>query len=125
MAVFILMGCSGYMYGYTERRAMHRYLMVNEVNENFGFKRMKYNMGYNSSLKGFVKEHGLPDFILEYKNEQRRNGIKMFYVKKDIVYAFEYRTWTPDSLYLKEHRPLTEYEKSTYEELIRTHNKAN
>ena len=120
MASLILTGCSAYMYGYTMVSSMDRYLLVDEATKSLGFKRMEYNMAYNSSLKGFVKEHGLPDFIFEYKNEKGRNGIKMCYVKKDIVYVYGYRSWSSDSLYLKEHRPLTEYEKLTYEELIKT-----
>ena len=123
MALFILTGCSSYMLGYTEMRAMDRYLSVNKSTESFGFKRMKYNMGYNSSLKGFIEEHGLPDFIFEYKNKKGRNGIKMFYVKKDIAYVFESQSWMSNSLDLKEHRPLTEYEKLTYEELIKNNNR--
>jgi lipopolysaccharide export LptBFGC system permease protein LptF len=117
MIVFILTGCASYMHGYTERKAMDRYLLVNEATESFGYKRMQYNMGYNRSLKGFIEEHGLPDFIFEYKNKKDRGGIKMFYAEKDIVYVYESHSWVANSLYLKKHRPLTDYEKATYEEI--------
>ena len=114
---FLIQGCASYMHGYTKRSAMNRYLLVDEAAENFGFKRMEYNLGYNRSLKGFVENHGLPDFIYEYENEEGRESIKMFYVEKDIVYIFESQSWLANSLYLKEFRPLTKYEKDTYEEL--------
>lgn len=120
LLVSILTGCSSIMLGYTMPRAMHTYLLVDEATESFGFKRMKYNIGYNANglLKGFVKEHELPEMIFEYENEKGRNGIKMYYVKKDIVYVFEYKNWKPTSLYLKESRPLDKYEKLTYEVLM-------
>ncbi len=123
MIVFILMGCASYMHGYTKRTAMDRYLIVNEATESFGFKRMKYNMGYNRSLKGFIEKNGLPDFIFEYENKKGREAIKMFYVEKDTVYIYESQSWTANSLYLKDYRKLNEYEKATYEELKKNHNK--
>ena len=70
LTVTILGGCAGFKYGYTKNRAIDSYLLVDEATESFGFKRMKLNQGYNSSLKGFIKEHGLPDFIYEYENEK-------------------------------------------------------
>ena len=78
---------------------------------------MEYNLGYNSSLKGFVEQNGYPDFIYEYQNEEGRDSIRMYYVNKDIVYIYESNSWMADSLFLKEHRPLTDYEKATYKEL--------
>ncbi len=117
---FILTGCSSFMYGYTMRDAMYKYLYVDEATENLGFKRLKYSMGTNFGgiLKDFVKEHGLPEMIFEYKDEKGRNGIRMYYVKKDIVYVFEHKNWMSSSLYVKGHRPLDGYEKLTYEVLI-------
>jgi len=115
--LFLFQGCSIYMHGYTKRSAMNRYLLVDANTNNFGFERMEYNLGYNRSLKGFVDNHGLPDFIYEYVNEEGRESIKMFYVEKDIVYIYESQSWLADSLFLKEQRPLTKYEKDTYEEL--------
>jgi hypothetical protein len=120
IAGFILTGCSSFMLGYTMRRAMHTYLLVDEATENFGFKRMKYNISHNANglLKRFVKEHGLPQMIFEYENEKGRKGIKMYYVRKDIIYVFEYKNLNSYSLYQKESRSLDEYEKLMYEVLI-------
>ena len=117
LMVFVMQGCAAYMHGYTKREAMERYLLVDKESQNFGYKRMEYNLGYNRSLQGFVEKHGLPDFIYEYKNEKERESIKMFYVEKDIVYIYESQSWMADSLFLKEHRPLTDYEKATFKEL--------
>jgi len=114
---FLVQGCASAMYGYTQRKAMDRYLFVDKATENFGYKRMQYNLGHNSSLKGFIESHGLPDFIYEYENNKGRDSIKLFYLKKDIVYIYESQSWLANSLYLKEFRPLTQYEKDTYEQL--------
>ena len=121
LTVTILGGCAGFKYGYTKNRAIDSYLLVDEATESFGFKRMKLNQGYNSSLKGFIKEHGLPDFIYEYENEKGRDSIKMFYVQNDIAYVYESQSWVSNSLALKEYRPLTYYEKLTYEELLKNY----
>ncbi len=108
------------MYGATMSKAMDRYLIVDEATKNFGYKRMQYNINYNLNfLNIFIKEHGLPEMIFEYENEKGRNGIKMYYMKENVAYVFEYRSWKPDSLYLKEQRAMTEYEKLTYEELMK------
>ena len=120
IAGFIPTGCSSIIYGVTMREAMHTYLLVDEATQNFGFKRMKYNIGHNANglLKELVKRVGLPEMIFEYENEGK-NGIKMYYVKLDRVTIFEYRShWTSSSLYLKEYRPLDKYEKLMYEALI-------
>jgi len=43
----------------------------------------------------------------------------MYYVSKDVVYIYESNSWIADSLYLKEYRKLTDYEKATYKELMK------
>lgn len=117
IVLFSLTSCASYMHGYTQRKAENRYLLVDRNTESFGYKRMEYNLSYNDSLEGFVKNNGYPDFIYEYENEEGRDSIRMYYVKKDIVYIYESNSWVADSLYLKKFRPLTEYEKATYQEL--------
>jgi hypothetical protein len=107
------------MHGYTQRKSEDRYLLVNKEKENFGYKRMTYNLGYNSSLQGFVDQNGYPDFIYEYQNDKGRDSIRMYYFKKDIVYVYESNSWLADTLYLKEFRVLTDYEKATYKELLK------
>ncbi len=105
------------MYGYTKREAFERYLLVDKETNSFSYRRLKYNQAHYDPLKGFVEKHGLPDFIYEFKNEIGRDGIKMFYMAKDVVYVFVKGSWSPGSMYLYEHRPLTEHEKLTYKEL--------
>ena len=109
-ALLLLTNCASYMHGYTQQKAENRYLLVDKTTDSFGYKRMEYNLGYNSSLKGFVEQNGYP-------NEEGRDSIRMYYVNKDIVYIYESNSWMADSLFLKEHRPLTDYEKATYKEL--------
>lgn len=115
--ITLLISCSSYMHGYTQLESLNRYLIVDESKKSFGYKRMTYNIALNNSLEGFVKNNGYPDFIYEYKNEKSRDSIKMYYIEKDTVYIYESDSWIANSLYLKENRPLTEYEKATYNEL--------
>lgn len=122
-AIFISMsifGCAGYMHGYTKSKSFNKYLLVDRKSENFGYKRMQYIQDFRPPLKGFVKKHGIPDFIYEFKTENGREGIKMFYVNKDIAYVFIEDNWRPSSIFLSEHRKLTDYEKLTYKELIKS-----
>ena len=119
ITLFLFTGCASYMHGYTQREAENRYLLVDKNTDSFGYKRMEYNLGYNDSLKGFIEQNGYPDFIYEYENKGGRDSIKLYYVEKDVVYIYESNSWKADSLYLKEYRPLTEYEKATYQELLK------
>lgn len=120
LTVLLMTGCSSFMHGYTQRKANHRYLLVDEENDSFGYQRMTYNLGYNRSLKPFVKEHGMPDFIFEYPVKGAKSGICMYYLEEDKVYIYESSSmWVADSLFLKEVRNLTEEEKERYRFLLR------
>jgi len=112
-------GCSTYMYGYTMHEALDKYLLVDKDTESFGYKRLQYNLGYNSSLEKFIENQGLPNFIFEYENNEGRESIRLYYTDKNIVYVYESSSWLAGSLYLKEHRALTDYEKQTYSELLK------
>jgi hypothetical protein len=110
--LFVLTGCSSVEHGWDHDRAMGRYLVVDRATNNFGYKRMQYTMGLHQGIDESVREHGFPDFIHEDKNEAGWPVIGLFYVESDKAYIFEQRTWRLTSLYLKEHRPLTDSEKS-------------
>ena len=116
-AVGLFSGCSSYMHGYTSQRAMGKYLLVDKTTESFGYKRITYIEGFRPPMLGFIENKGLPDFIYEFKNEQGREGVNLYYVGRNVAYVFVTRDWRPDSMYLKEERALTDYEKATYRHL--------
>lgn len=111
-----LTSCSAYMYGYTEAAAEDRFILVGEDPEDFGRKRLSYVMGYSAPIRGFVKQHGLPDMTYETKIE-RRAAIVFYYVETNEVYVFVEENWNPDSRYLFEHRAMTVEEHAVYSEL--------
>lgn len=115
----VFSGCSSYMHGYTKRKSFDRYLLVDAENENFGFQRITYVRGFRSPIDGFVEKHGLPDFIYEFE-QNGREGIKMYYTDRNTAYIFVENSRNPNSIYLSEHRKLSDYEQSTYAELLRT-----
>jgi hypothetical protein len=111
-------GCSSFMHGYTKRQALDRYLLVDQAADNLGARRLRYIQGFRPPMRGFVENHGLPDFIYEFK-EKGREGVTLFYVRRDVAYVFVEHDWRPDSIYLRDERALTDYEKMTFEELRR------
>lgn len=115
--VCLLGGCSAAMHGYTQRNALDRYLLVDKATESFGYKRVTYIQGFRPPMKGFIENKGLPDFIYEFKNDEGREGVNLYYVGKNKVYIFVERDWRPDSMYLKDDRGLDEYELVKYRQL--------
>ncbi|MFT3844054.1 MAG: hypothetical protein QM725_03300 [Lacibacter sp.] len=93
--VLLSVGCNSFMHGYTWNKAENSYHIVTGDKTNFGDRRLKYNKGFHkhSALSNFLdcksNNRGLPDFIYEYKTEDKRRGIKLFYIKPDSVFVFE------------------------------------
>ena len=114
-----LFGCSSFMKGYTQDKARDKYLLVDEKNVSFGYKRIKYLQGYYKYVKSFVQRHGLPDFIYELKNKDDHDEIRMFYVEENTAYIFQQEKWNPETMQLLQKRDLTDYEKATFKELIK------
>jgi hypothetical protein len=117
-------GCSSFMHGYTKRQALDRYLLVDQAADSLGARRIRYIQGFRPPMRGFVESHGLPDFIYEFR-ENRREGVTLYYVRRDVAYVFIERDWRPDSIFLRDERALTDYEKMTFVELKRTNQRPN
>lgn len=115
--ILVLTSCSAWMKGWTQRDAMNRFLLVDQTNESFGYKRLDYNQGFYPMLKHFLALRGIPELIYEFETDDKKEGIRLIYVKQDTVYEFVKMGFRPDSLLMKEQRHLTEYEKATYQEL--------
>jgi hypothetical protein len=86
----MLSSCNSFNYGLTGDRATDSYHLVSGK-KSFGYKRVKYNKGHHrfGTLGRFLKMRGNPDFIYEYRDEKKRNGINLFYLKADSVYLFK------------------------------------
>jgi hypothetical protein len=108
-------GCASYMHGYTSDKSLNRYLFVNQELDNFGYKRLQYNKGYYE-LKSFLEKNGTPDFFIENKEKGKRLRITFFYVKEDKAITMEEKGFGGNLSYI-ENRPLSDYEKATYNEL--------
>lgn len=111
-------GCSATMYGYSDRDARNRYLLVGEEAGGFGNRRIAYIEGNFPSIKAFINQHGLPELIYEIDNEQKKNEIRLIYIGQDTTYIFIQDTWRPSSLSFSSIRKVSDYEKATYKQLL-------
>ena len=105
-------------YDYKNTRIQSRtfHLEVDPVGKNLGYERLMINCRYREPLDKFVKEHGIPEFINEY-NVAARDGIRLYYLKENLVYDFIEQDHTPDSIHLIEQRPLNGFEKAYIKEI--------
>jgi hypothetical protein len=118
---YILFGCNAFMHGYTEDKALNKYLLVTGDKDNFGDRRIKYNKGFHnhSALYNFLtcdcKSH--PNFIYEYKTTTKCRGIKLYYVTIDSVFTFEEPRKGNHGSILKDSRKMDESERQVYQNL--------
>ncbi len=103
-------------YKNTQMQSNAFHLPVDPVGQNLGYQRLMINCRYRDPLDKFVKENGFPDFINEY-NVQALDGIRLYYLKDNVVYDFLERNYKPDSISLIEKRPLNGFEKAYIKEL--------
>ncbi len=105
-------------YDYKNTRIYSRgfHLPVDPVGKNLGYERLMVNCRYRDPLDKFVKEHGIPEFINEY-NVAARDGIRLYYLKENMVYDFIEQDHTPNSIHLIEQRPLNGFEKAYIKEI--------
>jgi hypothetical protein len=106
--------CAAYMLGYTEPRAVNQYMKVDATNKNFGFKRVSYNVkSRGPTLKEFIKEKGMPDYLYEFR-EGGRAGFIFYYLQSDTAYVFKESSWRLDSASLVDIRCLNQFEKKRF-----------
>ena len=123
MFTTFLIGCKAFKHGYTWRQAKDSYQLVTGNEDNFGDKRLDYNKSFhrNSALSNFLdwesNGRGRPDFIYEYQTENKRRGIKLFYLQRDSVFIFEEPRRGNLQSILKDARKMDDYERQTYERL--------
>lgn len=123
IVTLLVVGCKAFKHGYTWSEAKNSYNLVTGDSRNFGDKRLDYNKAFHraSALSNFLdckcNERGLPNFIYEYQTDDKRRGIKLFYVQRDSVFVFEEPRKGDLQSVLKEARTLDDYERQTYERL--------
>ncbi len=105
-----------YEYKNTRIQSSAFHLPVDPVGKNLGYQRLMINCRYREPLDKFVKEHGIPEFINEY-NVAARDGIRLYYLKENMVYDFIEQDFKPDSIHLIEQRPLNSFEKAYIKEI--------
>jgi hypothetical protein len=103
-------------YKNTQMQSNAFHLPVDPVGQNLGYQRLMINCRYREPLDKFVKENGFPDFINEY-NVQALDGIRLYYLKDNVVYDFLEQDYKPDSIHLIEKRPLNGFEKAYIKEI--------
>lgn len=111
------------MHGATWSEAKNSYNLVTGNENNFGDRRLDYNKGFHnhSALSNFLNckcnDRGLPDFIYEYQTDDKRRGIRLFYVSRDSAFIFEEPKKGNLHSILKETRKMDTYEHQTYDRL--------
>ena len=118
--IVFISGCKAFKHGYTWSKAENSYNLVTGDKNNFGDKRLDYNKAFhrNSELSNFLdcncNNRGLPDFIYEYKSENKRRGIKLFYVNLDSAFVYEEPGKNNLNSTQIEARKMDDYERQTY-----------
>jgi hypothetical protein len=91
------------------------YLPVDPVGQNLGYDRLMINCRYRPPLNDFVTANGLPDVIFEY-NQGTHDGIRLYYLDKNVVYDFLEESWKPESIRMLDKRALSSLEKAEIKE---------
>jgi len=117
--LIFLNSCAAFMHGYTDDKALNRYLLVNGNKANFGDKRLNYSQRFhkNTDLDIYLKRYGRPDMTYEYNAKSKHLGIQLFYTKMDSVFVFDVRSKHCLCAGFIESRTISDYEKSTYDRL--------
>lgn len=109
-------GCAWLDYQETKLHSGSLYLPVDTENQNFGYQRLMINCRYREPVNTFIQTYGYPDFIYEY-NKAAREGIRLFYLKKNQVSDFLEQGLSPNSATMIEQRALTSFERAYLKEL--------
>ncbi len=117
--IFCLFSCNAFKYGYTENKAWNTFFLITGNENNFGDKRLLYNEKFHrcSCFKNFLSSNSYPEFIYEYKTEDKCKGIKLFYPLKDSVYVFEEEKKGKRYAAIKESRKMNADEREAYQQL--------
>ena len=91
LAPLLLAACSPFdeEIGRSERAAQDRIMLVRNAPETLGHRRLVYQSAAHPSLRVFLRDEGLPDFIAETSSEDRQYMI-LYYL--DSMSAYSCRT---------------------------------
>lgn len=97
LAPLLLAACSPFdeEIGRSERAAQDRIMLVRNAPETLGHRRLVYQSAAHPSLRVFLRDEGLPDFIAETSSEDRQYMI-LYYL--DSMSAYSCRTRRGTSL---------------------------
>ena len=91
LAPLLLAACSPFdeEIGRSERAAQDRIMLVRNAPETLGHRRLVYQSAAHPSLRVFLRDEGLPDFIAETSSEDR---LYMILYNLDSMSAYSCRT---------------------------------
>jgi hypothetical protein len=91
LAPLLLAACSpmNEEVGRSERAAQDRIMLVRNAPETLGHRRLVYQSAAHPTLRGFLRDEGLPDFIAETSSDDRQYMI-LYYL--DSMSAYSCRT---------------------------------
>lgn len=113
-------GCNAFQHGYTQQKSENVYQLVTWNKKDPGTKRLKMHRQFHkkSGLSCFMDNHAKPDFMLEYRDEEKREVIHLYYATTDSVFIFkECKQNQSLCVVLQETRTLSNKEKQIYETL--------
>jgi len=112
--IFNILGCTGFMHGYTAPLSMNQMLFVEKNKDNFGYKRINYMIGFHrEGIKNFISEKGYPNYIYEFK-ENGRYCATLFYTNENKAYIFKEQNWQPQSFVMVQSREINDDEKRRF-----------
>ncbi len=83
--------------GWTDRAAQVRIMLVRDLPETLGHRRLVYQSAAHPNLDVFLKERGLPDFIAETSSDDRQYLI-LYYLDSKKAFACRTRRGAGESI---------------------------
>jgi S1-C subfamily serine protease len=92
-------GCTGFMHAYTTPDFEGRWVKVDhsQMGSDSGFSRLRLEMDFDRTIKEFVTQKGLPDYIHVIDED----NVELVYLQDDAVYYFCRMGFLPNSTLLK------------------------
>ena len=106
----------GWDAGWSERAAKDRIMLVRQVPETLGHRRLVYQTAAHPDLGNFLKGKGLPDFIAETSSEDRQYLI-LYYLDSRRAFACRTRRSPGTVIDFAGPYPMTERETKLLREL--------
>lgn len=108
----------GWEMGWTERAAQDRIMLVRDVPETLGHRRLVHQASNHPDLGFFLRSRGWPDFIAETSSDDRQYLI-LYYLDGRRAFAARSRRMPGTPMEFAGPYPMTEHETSLLKDLKR------